>query len=669
MLLEKEEETTEEINLEADYVLGESEITRTISLKTDDAGNSILKDTKFKWNFGELNSCPGHTCNGCVDNECNCNLSDGQTCSTNHGKSCPGHSCTNFSLSDTAWNFKLKNNKRADYSKNIACNSYWTDYNSEETGTRSGLDAGSIEQEFDYKVVLHRGSDTLSIAEWKNNNEALNSLDNFNTVNQKSPSRKKQDYTESVTFEFSDDSSDKTTTSTGTTGVEGVTGCSLSDEAALETTFSTDVSILYETYSGNQSGGKLNTDINTSEMLTIGSVGNKVVSGRMIDSGLQFSYHPYIKMQYSNMNSSGTVTNNNEIFILGEYLRSLKLNDYAEIEWTKPTSENMILSSPQWSTHATPKNDLGSTDCLLPGGASMTLGIKKADRQEIIVRTYQCILDGDGRNQVEKTWKTVEGYTKQTALQYHQSYTNSVITGLENLSVEQWQNKDYTAEPFKGIIVYNEADISSLKNSSDGKASSEDKYYFKNERGTSQSGCLDVQEGDTNTVYFTFKSDTSGNIYMNNEIILTKEQGVDSLSGTALAINSRTLVVTKLLDSIEHNTGNDSKATWVTDGHWYNEAFDGITVVVSTTKLQTGFNDYERTSLLDPKLNVRNNGQGTLFSGYMVGQFKMRDYSAAYGSKGIIGIFKSNQILMKDMDRLYYTKKFYLSNITVQDLH
>ena len=671
VLLQKTELEAPEVE-DADYTLAESQITRAISLKTDDENDKILQDKKFKWNFGSLATCPGHTYNtACAghghSDDCGTDCSSSHNCGTN----CVSNTatCTTFTLSDTAWNFKLKNDKRADYSKNIAYNSYWTDYVSEQTGTRTSTDSGNIEKEFDYKCVLHRGSDTLSIAEWKNTNEALNSLDNFNTVNSKSPSRKRQDYTESVTFDFQDDSSDKTTTSTGTTGVEGVTGCSLSDEASLDATFSTDVTILYKTYSGNQSGGKLNTEINTSEMLTIGSTGNKIVSGRMVNSGLQFSYHPYIKMRYDTMTSAGAITKDTKINILGEYLRSMKLNDYAEIEWTKPTSENMVLSSPQWSTHATPKSDLGSTDCLLPGGASMTLGIKKANRQTVTVRTYQCILDGDGRTQVEKTWKTVSGYTKQTALDYHTAYTNSVKKGLENLSVEQWQNKSYTSDPFSGIIVYNEADISSLKNGAS-DASYEDKYYFKNERGTAQSGCLDVQVGTTNTVYYVFKSDTSGNIYMNGTKILTKDQGVESLSGTALAINSRTLVVTKLLDSIERNTGNDTGASWVTDGKWYNEAMDGVTVAVSTTKLTTGYIDpSERTTILDPRLNVKGTGQSTLFSGYMVGQFKMRDYSAAYGVKNMIGQFKGSAILMKDMDRLYYTKKFYLSNITVQDLH
>lgn len=648
VLLEKTEIKEPEISIDADYKLGESQITRAISLDKNDNGVSILADYNFIWKYNSLNRCGGHTHHVGHDEECP------ETCSAEHTET----SYCSFGLDNTDWTFRLKNDNRENYPNNLAINSFWSDYNNEQSKNRDGIEAGSVETQHEHKVVLHRGSDSLSIAQFKNENAALGSLDNFNTVNKKSPTRKKTDYTETVNFNFISDSPDTDTTASGDEG------CNPSDEASLENPLSRDVSILYETYSGLKNGGKLNTDINTSEMLTIGSVGNKVVSGKMVKSGLDFSYHPYIKMRYDTMDSK-----DNEIFVLGEYLRSMSLNDYAEIEWNKSSRENMELVSNQWSTHATAVQAVGQ-NALLPGGSQMMLGIKNDNRQKVIARSYQCILEGEGRKQVEKTWETVNGFTAETANQYHKSYVNSVITGLENLSVEQWQNKNFEADPFKGIRVYNEADISSLRNTVDGVASSESKYYFKSERGTVQSGCLDVKEGNTNTVKYTFSSDTSGNILMNGQIILTKDQGIESLSGTALAINSRTLVVTKLVDAIERNKGNDTDARWISDGKWLNEAFDGITVLVSTTVLETGYNSpRERSCILDPKLNVKSNGTSDLFSGFMVGQFKMKDYSAAYSMKNVIGQFKESSVLMNDMDHLYYTKKFYLSNITTQDLH
>ena len=646
----------EQEDLDADYVLRESQITRAISLKKTDKNKPILQDYVFNWKFNKLNICSGHYKSGSHNDDC------GEDCDEDHGTT---EYCV-FTLQDKNWLFKLLNENREAYSKNLAYNNFWVDYTNEQAKERTTLDAGTAEvNNRDYKVVLHRGSDNLTIAQWKNENKALDSLDNFNTANSKSPTRKKADYTESININLVDslDEEDLTTTSTGSLG------CALEDEAALDNPLSVDVGILYETYSGSQNGGKLNTEVNSNEMLTIGSVGNKIVSGRMVESGLSFSFHPYIKMRYDTMNSSGGITKDNEIYILSEYLRSLSLNDYAEIEWNKTTSPNMILSSPQWSIHNTPVTKWGR-DALLPGGAQMLLGIKKQDRQVVVARTYQCILIDEGKKQVDETWKSVDGFTKESALQVHKGYTQSIINGLENLSVEQWQNKNPDNDPFKGIKVYNEANISSLQNTSDGKASEEEKYYFKDERGIAQSGCLDVNEGNTNTEYYTFSSDISGNILMNGSIILTKDQGIESLTGKALAINSRTLVVSKLVDAIERNTGDDSEATWVSDGAWYNEAFDGITVAISTTVLTTGYiNPPERISILDPKLDTKTSTKKDMFSSYMVGQIKMRDYSTIYGMQNMLGEFKGSPIFMKDMDRLYYTKKFYLSNVTVQDLH
>lgn len=654
ILLEKTD-IQEEI-LEADYKLTESEITRVISLKKTDNDENIMQDYIFDWNYDDLFHCGGHWQEEDHDDDCE------EDCDEEHGY----NEYCDFELDNTDWKFKLLNSQREAFPTTVAFNSFWCDWTNKKDEERETLESGTVEvEDRDYKLTLHRGSDSLSIAEFMNTNPALDSLETFNTLNKKEPTRKKADYTEgfSISLVANTDESDLLTTSTGDWG------CHPEDEATLSNPISKDLSVLYETYSGTKNGGRLNTDINRSEMMTIGTSGNKIVSGKMVESGLEFSYHPYIKMQYSTMDSEGSVTDKQEVFILGEYLRSMKLNDYAEIEWQKKSEPNMELISSQWNNHATAKEKVG-TDSLLPGGARMSLGIKKDNRQEVTVRTYQCILEGDGRTQVEKTWNSVDGFTQSTAANYHTAYVNSIVNGLENLSVEQWQNREYTKDPFKGIVVYNEANISELRNTDDNTASKESKYYFKNDRGTADSGCLDVEEGNTSSTTYTFSSDTSGNILMNDSVILTKDQGVESLSGMALAINSRTLVITKLVDSIERNTGSDSTAQWVGDGHWYNEAFNGITVVVNTTKLKTGYLDpRERTCILDPKLNVKSTGQSQLFNGFMVGQFKMRDFSAAYGSKEVLGEFKGNPVRMKDMDWLYKTKKFYLSSISTQDLH
>jgi hypothetical protein len=158
---------------------------------------------------------------------------------------------------------------------------------------------------------------------------------------------------------------------------------------------------------------------------------------------------------------------------------------------------------------------------------------------------------------------------------------------------------------------------------------------------------------------------------MNGTVILTKGQDVSSLErGIAKEIETRTYVVTKLVAAVERNTGLDYGATWVSDGKWYNEAFDGITVAVSTTVLSTGFNEpFQRSAIQDPKLNVKSLGQSNMFSDYMVSAYKMNSYSINYGEKNVVGQFKGTNIKMNGMEWLYYTRSYYLTNVTVQDLH
>lgn len=653
VLLQKEQLAINE-NLETDYQIEESWITKPINLGVTEKGDAILSGKQFEWKYGSL-ECPGHG-----DGYCDCVLKPGETCTTDHT-----YYCTH-KLDNTDWIFKLKNDKVADYNKIVAYNDFWTDYTNEVSEERDSLNSGNVNTEHEYKMVIHRGEDALSIAEWKNINEAIDSLDNFNTSNTES-NRKKNDYISNISLNFIDDAPDKDTTSLGSEN-----GCSDSDSAALSEEFAVDVSIKTKVYSGSATDGKLNTDINNSEMIKSGT-GNTIISGRMVDSGLSFSFRPYIQMQY------GTLDNTDKVFVLGQYNRSIKLNDYAEVEWKRSDTYNLKIDSTQWSTHAIPYTDLGDSQCLLPGGATLSLSIPKSARQTITVRTYQCILDGDGREQVEVTsGEKIDGYTKDTALQYHKGYVSSVLNGLQGLGVAQWQNKDYTADPFDGQQVFAEADIRDLGNgSSKASSASEKKYYFKlDQSGTSDSGLLDVKEGNTNTVYYTFSSDISGNILMNGEVILTKDQGVESLSGTAKMINSKTYVVTKLVDAIERNTGNDSTATWVNDGKWYNEAFDGIIVAISTTTIETGFIEpNERTTVLDPKLNTKSIGTKYMFRNednqpsYNVCAFKMQNFSSSYGKEYMIGEFKSNPVLMNRMDEFYYSKYFYTSNINVQDLH
>ena len=78
--------------------------------------------------------------------------------------------------------------------------------------------------------------------------------------------------------------------------------------------------------------------------------------------------------------------------------------------------------------------------------------------------------------------------------------------------------------------------------------------------------------------------------------------------------------------------GNDTEAPWATaDGKWYNEAFDGITVLVSKTRLNIGyFNPTERQSVIDPKLSVFQKGKESLAEVATTASKAKRKFDAFY---------------------------------------
>lgn len=655
VLLEKSEEPEEE-EYDADYIVKESQISRKISLNTTDKGDDILLGKEFIWKFGDLKTCGGHYQKGSHDNDCE------EGCTEDHGTT----NYCKFDLVDKNWLFDIINEKEGDYPNNLAVALWPSEYNESIPGERETVEEGEIAKDgFTYDVVIHRGNDNLGIADFvSENNKSLGELADFTVTNQKGHTRKEVDFQDSIELSFGDNSTDKITTSKGTLG------CQDEDEDELSENYDVNVDILYKTYSGDQGEGKVNTDINSDDMIF--SSGSKIISGHMVKSGLNFNYLPLVTMRYDDME-----TKDNLIEVLGEYYRGMDLNDYAEVIWEKQKHPNLSLSSLQWSTHAQPKADLdglASDDdegkCL-PGGASFSIGIRKENREKIVARTYQCILIDEGREQVELTsGNSIDGFTEETALENHDAYVKSIEDGVNGMWIQQFQAKNMNENPLKqGIQVFNGYDISKLGVTK--TASVEDKYYFSNSFDqTANSGCLDFKEGNTNTELYTFSSDRCGNILMNGSVILNKTQDASALSGKAKEINDRTLVVTKLVDSLERNTGDDAENTW-TDSKWYNEQFRGITVAVSTTTIETGFiKPVERTSVLDPKLNTKSSGQADLFkTGYMSAALKTSNYSESYGEDEVIGVFKDQMIKMDQMEWFYYSKKFYVSNITTQDLH
>ena len=140
------------------------------------------------------------------------------------------------------------------------------------------------------------------------------------------------------------------------------------------------------------------------------------------------------------------------------------------------------------------------------------------------------------------------------------------------------------------------------------------------------------------------------------------------------AIN--TGIVEELYKQLQEGTGSDQFTPWGTsDGKWYFEAFDGITIAKYTTTLKVGFIDpYERTSVRDPAVVPSMQNKGDMLTSSVVSQIVTSNTSLKYGTVNKIGEFsdengnKLGDIIMPDLRSFFISDLFFAPNITVQDL-
>lgn len=119
-----------------------------------------------------------------------------------------------------------------------------------------------------------------------------------------------------------------------------------------------------------------------------------------------------------------------------------------------------------------------------------------------------------------------------------------------------------------GIKVYPGATLGNTYGSS--RCADDSKYYLRDTDDTNSNHVRGVLTGNNAKVY-DFWSDYRGNVYMNGAVILKQGDGIEKLPESVKGIDNSTKIVTNLVGAITRNKGNDESASWVTNGHWYNE--------------------------------------------------------------------------------------------------
>ena len=663
-----------------DFEISQASLTKRVRFSESSKTNGFNSHS-FGWTSGafSLSSCSGHSytdgCGNMTNHSQDKKKADGTTDHSGDTTYCGGHTdyCSNFKLLDNIISVSLKNQNVSTAPKimvqkhgwqNVVQDTsasslaeYWHTFrrpsNGADTPSRSG---------WDYVCVLWRGEDDLTVAQWKNDESTNNLMREigFKVANTLQGTRKTSDFVNTFTAKFIGAYQDNSTeygASTASPHSNKVCKQTMNYSFKSDTALSlSNIKVLVKVYSGQSNRDNSNEALKKNQA-EVGSI----------------TFYPYIKMRYDKYTSSYENVKSQTAYVLGKYTRTLNLRNAVTVKFeTEDDGNTLEVQSNQWSTHTSLMKNInslfGTTDNaykVIPGGA--TLNIKNRDdakSKDVKVITYQCILEGDGKTQVDYTGSVSGDFTEATADANHKSTVNSVVESLKQLRLELFGNKSARKEPFSG------ENITKSKKFNGKSISSDSKYNWDDFNDL----YINVAEGNTSKEKYVFSADAEGNIRMNGEVIVTKSQGAESINNrTAKTINDKTQVVTQLVKALERNTGSDNSTTWSSaDGKWYNEAFDGVTVLVSTTTINTGLWDpMERSTVFDPKLTPSQSSKESIGNSFYSFQMRTAAYSDLYeGEANRVGNFMGVNVYSNvDLIELFKTDKWFSSNITTQDLN
>ncbi|SKA98617.1 hypothetical protein SAMN05443428_13019 [Caloramator quimbayensis] len=678
-----------------DLILEQSEISKYISTRTSNVPN--WGPANFTFNYESMNDSDVHYCGGCQTD------SDGD-------RYCPGHSC-NARFGDSAYRYIIENS--AAINDKLEANSAGGVFaskmvNNVKSGNASLGGGSDTLNTSEYQTVIWRGQDVPTIASYKENPsiELRALLGKYG----KTPvgSRGKNGF---YTLEFLANLALSGSSDLQTHSVHSYTGgiWHTSTHVASPSDISYEGDVLVGIYRG-LNDKSIGNDTNTNQLMTItpfGGVTSFHSAGYMVQSSTPIKFYPYIRMTYQT-NAGSTKHNVN---ILSEYISEILPNDFAEAAWYNDNeSESLTMSSTQWSLHAKAidsSKTWGGRNQVLPGGAIYQLSTK-AHTSQVALITWQTIVEDNIRNMLSNSIPANE-YTLAKSTTEHDKYVAEAKDTLENLQIVQWVNSDpsatnaWSANGKALKITQGGQSLSALGLS--GSTSTEAKYRLGKDTAANagNEGDIDViSENKSQDTFFKVFAAPDGKVYLAKSIgsldalknvsgtnptgsgsvtvtqILDKADDYSTVSsrltGDAKQLNDRTMVVTNLVKALERNNGDDPTATWVSDGQWYNEAFDGIVVVRKATTLTVGLNKPGiRSAVLDPKLCPPNSGKSDMFSKAFLSQFRLDEKSSTATAQGkapgFIGTFKGKDIRLPEMQDMYQSKKFYIPNVNVQDLN
>ena len=566
-------------------------------------------------------------------------------------------------------------------------------------GSVSGsLDVTPNKDNINYYFSIWRSKDIPTLASFKPNGEIKNIIQS-GIVPRKTRTNNKNTYKGNLVISFEPKSSGiiKPETYGWRTDSDG-------DRYKVTSkvgTWSVDVlnyngNISVDCFWGDPKGVQAQVPNNSTNSMDITTINKRAISSKSFayKNSESISFYPYIQMSYQTTTKQGNSTQKQNANVLSEHLRSITPSDYVEAGYYRiPTSQpNLNMTSTQWSLHANAihGDEWQSRNSVLPGGAIYTLDTtKESDRSYLSVVTWQTIVPDDIRNILQSG----KNYTWQKAKSDHDSLAEETRAKIEKTKVVQWVNKKWNAstvfDTVNGVKV-TQGGLRLSKLGTNNITNSESKYYLRDHTSSNKANEADIDVYETNNkyVFYTVKSMTNGDVVVyrktatsapgswgnSNDVgteiaRINKTQGIESLlSNSELnVLDNKTKFLTNYLNAIERNTGNDKTASWATDGKWYNEAWDGLTVVRQETTFEVGLDKPGvRSAVLDPALEPIRGSQNDLFSEAFSSQFRL---GADKGEEGnVVGTWKGKEVEIPLLSDMYTSKVFFIPNVSVSDL-
>lgn len=444
----------------------------------------------------------------------------------------------------------------------------------------------------------------------------------------------------------------------------------------------------------------------------------------------KLDFYPYIKMKLNNKSNNAS-----DVYVTSTNLSSMPA--YTKIEaglWkgnsvdsdsangNNPTP-NVNLTSTQWSTHKSSlefisDNGIDDKNVVLPGGAIFDVDMKRTSAQwtgepgdtpttstKLGYRIWQtCVPDELASALAPGSNAPTVSEAKNQVTAFDESVKNSVA----NYGLVQAVAKGIT--PYNGYLknfvgdsayqyAYNGASWMNITLSEDTK------YYLKLVAPNSGDGKLDTsvsnfgihKGGLVTQIEYKVAADADGNVtvYRNNTPIKTinKTQGVEVLLADAeiKRVDDATKAVTNFVEALDRNLGYDRQ-----NATWYNEAFDGITVLYSYLSYDIGLGDGStgvisgeaksvpvRTAVQDTFLSGVLENRADLYNFKSDSENKVRssmlltgeytDGGVSYPSGNLGALTTKNgttmQITLPNMMLFAYSKMWYIPNANVTDLN